>query len=73
MKSVSNMFPLCDRWQLALESLSDAEVTRAAEAALRALLPGDWRLEAVALWRWGRDPHARGAYSFDALGANPHM
>lgn len=58
----------------ALEGWTDDEVVRSAMQTLRRVFgegipaPTGWQLT-----RWGQDPFARGAYSFNKLGASPEM
>ena len=58
----------------ALESASDAETTSAAHDALRAMFGSRFPAPIGAqVSRWSQEPFARGAYSFNAVGALPGM
>ena len=57
-----------------IEAWSDAEIVADAMRTLRTLYgsaipaPSDWQIT-----RWGNDPYARGAYSYNKLGATPDL
>lgn len=59
---------------LEIEAWSDRDIVADAMATLRTLFgndipaPTDWQIS-----RWGSDPYARGAYSFNKLGSTPGM
>ncbi|WP_374338870.1 flavin monoamine oxidase family protein [Leeia sp.] len=58
----------------AIEGWSDRDVVHSAMQTLRSVFgtqipePSRWQLT-----RWGQDPYARGAYSFNKLGSTPEM
>lgn len=55
-----------------IEALPDADIMARAHAALQAMFgPGFPAPVSAQISRWGQDPHALGAYSFNAVGTTP--
>jgi len=55
-----------------IERLDDAATIAAAHDALRAMFGTGFPAPVAAqITRWGRDPHALGSYSFNAVGTGP--